>query len=216
GGAVPRMNAPDPWRPRRDRAAWGLVSSLSLLVALGISIRELPALAVPLDWSIRAVAAPSRLALAEAAGWVASVTNWPWPELCALLGAVWFGVFRQRWWSAALLAVSAVLVWNWTGVLKHTFARPRPNEPLNLSSYPSGHVLGVTVAAVAFMWVVAKLWVWVVGCAAIAITAADRIIIDAHWFSDVVGGAAAGVALVSAVALGISFCQRLSRRLALS
>ncbi len=89
------------------------------------------------------------------------------------------------------------------GLLKVAVARPRPpaleqiGTPETTFSYPSGHVTGTAVLIVALLVVVGVEpvrrfgWALLAGVV-IALCAWTRLYLGAHWFSDVVGGAALG------------------------
>lgn len=109
---------------------------------------------------------------------------------------------RRRWWIWTALMVAAPLV---EGALKTAVARPRP-EDLSFG-FPSGHA----TAAAAFFGA----WIYVAGglppaaCRAIralapmaiVLVGIARVMLRAHWPSDVLGGIALGLALASAAAL---------------
>jgi membrane-associated phospholipid phosphatase len=108
-------------------------------------------------------------------------------------------VFR----AAVLLAVS------WSTVLaRYHYQRVRPIE-YPLWSYPSGHVTAVT--AVAFTGVVlcghlARRYLRkavVLAVTAVVLTAASRVVLEMHWFTDTLGAALAttGVGLLAGVPL---------------
>jgi membrane-associated phospholipid phosphatase len=110
---------------------------------------------------------------------------------------------RARWWVWLALIVSVPLV---LGAVQYLVGRTRP-EDLSLG-FPSGHV----TAAAAFFGVVAYLaqrlpWrgarvtVQVAGAALVLLVALARVVLRAHWPSDVLGGVALGLALASAAVL---------------
>lgn len=80
----------------------------------------------------------------------------------------------------------------WTYALKTAVSRKRPGSSRNYQSWPSGHTSTISTSA-------ASLWYsygWKVGLPVTALavfTAASRIASDAHFLSDVVGGAAVGL-----------------------
>ena len=116
-----------------------------------------------------------------------------------------FAVFpraRERWWLWILLMLAAPLC-EWS--LKQLFMRPRPE---NLSfGFPSGH----STAAAAFFGAVIYLcgsypppWrraVRIFAATMIVLVGLARVILRAHWPSDVVGGFALGLALASVASL---------------
>ncbi|GGP41600.1 phosphatase PAP2 family protein [Saccharothrix coeruleofusca] len=119
-----------------------------------------------------------------------------------------------RAWLArdVLLVKGAVLLGLcWSTVLaRHGYQRVRPVD-FPKWSYPSGHVTAVT--AVAFTGVVLCGWLArrhlgravALAVAAVALTAASRVVLRMHWFTDTVGAvlAVTGVGLVVSLALGL-------------
>ncbi|GLZ36171.1 hypothetical protein Lesp02_83580 [Lentzea sp. NBRC 105346] len=91
----------------------------------------------------------------------------------------------------------------WATLLsRYLFRRVRPVEYPQWA-YPSGHT--VAVAAVAFTLVVlTNRWV-IPATIAVAVTAASRLVLERHWFTDVMGSVlgVAGVGLLAALALGL-------------
>jgi undecaprenyl-diphosphatase len=107
---------------------------------------------------------------------------------------------RRRRWGLALPVVMAG-----AGLLQHVAKwavdRPRPN--LDPWGFPSGHVLTVVVLCGFIAYAVAtsraRRSVRVGICAAIVGTVAfSRMYLDAHWFSDVLGGLSIGLAYLLA------------------
>jgi diacylglycerol kinase family enzyme/membrane-associated phospholipid phosphatase len=131
-----------------------------------------------------------------------------------VLGAWWCWRRRLRnlaW--AALLAGPAA--WALAGLLKRQFQRPRPVSPLADAltyagfSYPSSHVAVITAAAMVVVMGTTTThqsarvtWGWrVVSAAAIVAVALNRWFMNAHWVTDLVGGALTGGTAASLVAL---------------
>ena len=122
------------------------------------------------------------------------------PGLVVLLMV--FADARRQWWLWSALMVSAPIM-EWT--LKHVVARTRP-EDLSLG-FPSGH----STAAAAFYGAVIFLAdalpprvcraVRAFAVMMIALVGFARILLRAHWPSDVLGGIALGLALASIAGL---------------
>jgi len=119
-----------------------------------------------------------------------------------LLLFVVFPRARERWWLWVGLMLSAPLC-EWT--LKQVFMRPRPE---NLSfSFPSGH----STAAAAFFGAVIYLCgslpprrrdlVRALAALMIVLVGLARVILRAHWPSDVVAGFALGLGLATIASL---------------
>jgi membrane-associated phospholipid phosphatase len=109
---------------------------------------------------------------------------------------------RERWWLwSALMIVAPISEW----ALKQAVGRQRP-ENLSLS-FPSGH----STAAAAFFGAVIFLagalppracaWVRALAVVMIGLVGLARVILRAHWPSDVLAGIALGLALAAAAGL---------------
>jgi membrane-associated phospholipid phosphatase len=115
--------------------------------------------------------------------------------------------------ESTLLAAATALAYGSGAIAKYAEHRARPLSPVNLApesepSFPSGHVL--VIATVAFV-VLGLAWRHLERTprilaltAAVGVTllvAADRLVVGAHWLTDVVG-ARSRAAVVVAVVLG--------------
>lgn len=131
------------------------------------------------------------------------------------LGAGWFGIFvvplggtlllilMKRPWSAAYFLVAQAVSAGLVQILKRSFGRARPEEILVISDYgsfPSGHVAGAATLATAVIVLFPKLWVIIAGVVWVLAMAFSRTYVHAHWLSDTVGGALAGVGVALVVA----------------
>jgi len=135
----------------------------------------------------------------------------------AVLGIVFFAVIAyllmtQRRMAALWVTASVgggVLLSN---VLKYSFDRPRPELVAHAarvftSSFPSGHATAAAAYFGALIYVAgalrpsARALVRTLAGLAIVLVALSRVMLRAHWPSDVLGGIALGLALASAAAL---------------
>jgi membrane-associated phospholipid phosphatase len=105
---------------------------------------------------------------------------------------------------AALLVATAAGAQLTTALAKWVIGRPRPN--LRMYGYPSGHVLGTVVFFGLLLYLLWGLgaprgWRWAVTALGGLVTAGvaySRLYVNAHWTTDVLGGLAAGTALLCA------------------
>lgn len=109
---------------------------------------------------------------------------------------------RARWWAWVGLMVAAPLI---EGALKGLVGRVRP-EGLAYG-FPSGHATAAAAFFGAVIYLAGALpatacrTVRVFAIVTIVLVATARVMLRAHWPSDVVGGVALGLALASAAAL---------------
>lgn len=115
--------------------------------------------------------------------------------------------------ESTLFAGAAVLAYGAGAIAKYAEHRARPVSPVNLApegepSFPSGHVLviaTVAVVAVGLAWRhlgrAARVAAVTVATTAIGLVALDRLVVGAHWLTDVVGSIALA-AVIAALVLG--------------
>ena len=113
--------------------------------------------------------------------------------------------------------------------LKHIFCRVRPSEVHSSYAFPSGHTTAATFVLGALLFVLlpaleradtwthskrasagaelggSRPWLWASGA---GLTAAGRVLADAHWLTDVLAGGCLGVCLVAATALACKASDR--------
>ncbi len=177
---------------------------------LGLSLACFAALAaavvlagdLPFDRAVR----DALLEAGPAATAVMRVANWGGEARllvpATLLLAIVVPRARQRWWLWLGLMVTAPLA---EGALKLLVLRPRP-EGSGLA-FPSGHATAAAAFFGAVFYLAGALSpgprraLRALALAAIALVAAARVVLRAHWPSDVLAGVALGLALAAAAAL---------------
>jgi len=136
------------------------------------------------------------------------------PDWLILLmqGISWIGGGLQRY---IIVAILTVVLWRWWGwgaalamglttliaaftsdVMKHFFARIRPDlvaqlDPITSPAFPSGHANNAAVVYILFIMLVpqARHPLWQAAAAAmILLTGLSRIMLGVHWPTDVIGG----------------------------
>jgi membrane-associated phospholipid phosphatase len=119
-------------------------------------------------------------------------------------------------WRRALVPLVAVLGTDtMVAFLKHAVGRPGTSGRIYAdTAFPSGHMSGITTLLVplaVLAWTTRRWW-WpaVVAVLAMATMAATLLVLDVHWFTDVVAGAALTGTWATAVALWVP--RRSTRR----
>jgi membrane-associated phospholipid phosphatase len=128
----------------------------------------------------------------------------------ALLLLLLFPRARRCWWAWLALMILAPIL---EGLLKEVVSRPRPHG--TAFGFPSGHAtaaaayFGALIYAAGDLPATARRLVRAGAVVMILLVALARIILRAHWPSDVVGGIALGLTCVTAAALISSSTARL-------
>ena len=146
--------------------------------------------------------------LVDLAKVVTTLGSFPVTAGAALIVAVWAIMHRHPIDTASLIA-GVLLTWLAVHVAKDAYDRPRPPGSLvdtDLSAYPSGHALqSVTLVACAIVLVRGGVgWASRIAAVTVAIglvvaVSVSRVFLRAHYLTDVLGGAALGVAVWAAI-----------------
>jgi undecaprenyl-diphosphatase len=131
--------------------------------------------------------------------------------MAATAAAVLWLLIRRRWHLAAGVAVAMGLSTAFATAMKLAFAIPRPSalyEGAQVFGFPSGHATGAAALFGLLIWFswrgLAQPWgLRLAGllAAVVALIAASRIYLAAHWPSDVAGGLLLGAGLTLIFAL---------------
>jgi protein-S-isoprenylcysteine O-methyltransferase Ste14/membrane-associated phospholipid phosphatase len=186
-------------------ARWRLVFLLTSALFLGLALTVLVVGVFPFErmlheWVLRVVpaaAVPPSFALTKLGS-----ERFIFLAGLIILAALPLGLLG-RWW----LWIAVVIAATWLeGVAKDLVGRPRPMS--FRPGFPSGHA----TQAAAFYFLLAYLaggifpsrrWrvvAWALAGSTVAVVAATRIVLQAHWPLDTVGGALLGLALVAGAA----------------
>ena len=202
------MGRPIVDEPPRARAAW---------VALGLAVAVLVVLTV-IAGTADGPTAPDR----SVTTWIAEhrpdalVSAM---EVLTFAGsgvAIWsvagvgiaIGLVRRDWGPLLIILPTALIASFATNVLKAGLDRPRPPAGIALhdffaSSFPSGHATTAAAlwGAIAFVLVrsgrCSVRWGLVLWGSFVLVVSASRLVLGAHWLTDVIAGTAVGVACVA-------------------
>ena len=164
-------------------------------LALAAILNEKLAADVAVFEAARALANPPLVAVMRV---VNVAGNWKVLLPATLLLLVAFDRARRTWWVWLALMVAAPLM---EGALKLVVARPRPEGPA--FGFPSGHATAVAAYAGALLYLATELpprartAVRALAVVLMLAVGIARIVLRAHWPSDVLGGLALGLALAS-------------------
>ncbi|ADB29329.1 diacylglycerol kinase catalytic region [Kribbella flavida DSM 17836] len=148
----------------------------------------------------------------------------PWTSRVLILGVAIYLWHRRARLLTVWLVVSAGAELGLVQAVKHTFDRPRPDSMLvqiETFSYVSGHAAAAFVMAGALGVVLPSVRGWrrryrvlvmLPAIAAVLLASADRIFLNVHYVSDVVGGWALGLAILTATSIGFGLRPGLRRR----
>ncbi|WP_430591782.1 phosphatase PAP2 family protein [Humidisolicoccus flavus] len=122
----------------------------------------------------------------------------------------------RRWQAAVFVATAVAVSYLIVSFLKPLFDRARPEDVLVAThdeSFPSGHTSNIAVLTIAVAIVFGRWWLWILAALATLAMAFSRTLLSAHWFSDVVSGAAIGAgAAVLCWVIVLWFRQRREQR----
>jgi membrane-associated phospholipid phosphatase len=186
-----------------EAARWSVVclSSLAAFCVLSVAAAVGP---LPGDVALRE--AILSLVSSDATwvfGWINHGGTWRVLLPATLVLLALSGEARRRWWLwCAVLIVTPVVEDGW----KHVVARSRPGEAA--FGFPSGHTAAVSAFTVAIIYLMGRERLVPAGRSTIEgavlagafLVGLSRVVLRAHWPSDVLGGAALGATCVAAAA----------------
>jgi len=117
------------------------------------------------------------------------------------IAAVALLVTRGVWAALVVLPLRPVTQWA-VESLKAVFERPRPPHreiAVTLSAYPSGHSAVAASLVVVLALLVRHRWFTLIGVIYVVAMGYSRLYLNVHWFTDILGGTALGIAAGLAV-----------------
>jgi undecaprenyl-diphosphatase len=185
-------------RPSRSAVVVTAGVGVLAVVVLGATIYALGngPLAIDSWWHDLMLAwrTPAGLFFAQAFQFVGGALSMTVLTIAVVVG---FAIARRPW-DALAVVVAMVVAEVATSALKLTFARPRPVDSLSthaMTSFPSGHTsLAATLVVVLALLIRSRL-VWILAVAWIIGMAWSRTYLEAHWLTDVIGGAVLGASV---------------------
>lgn len=187
-----------------DTARWRAICLVTLVLFLALSAVVATVGILPGDVAIRRAVLDT---VGDSLHGVALVVNpggkW-WVLGPALLLLLWHSpVARRHWWLWwVMLAVAGGM----EQIFKYVVGRPRPSG--NSTGFPSGHTTAATAFAVLLIYIVTRerwprsaRWTLTVAAVLLAVLVGwARVMLHAHWPSDVLGGFLVGTACAAAAA----------------
>jgi undecaprenyl-diphosphatase len=189
---------PEPSTPslRLPHGVFVVASSAFVVVALAVLLVGTGAIDTLIRDHLLVAASPGVIAVMRV---VNVAGDWRFLLPATLLLFVVFDRARRAWWVWIALMVVAPLA---ESVLKIAVGRPRPAGPAY--GFPSGHATAAAAYFGALLYLSEALRpdtrtvVRVVAVVMIVLVGIARVMLRAHWPSDVLGGLALGLALASA------------------
>jgi membrane-associated phospholipid phosphatase len=185
-------------------ANWRIVCLLTLGAFLGLSVAAFATGLLPGDLAIRQeLLEPDSSLLHEIARVVNQGGTWHVLLPASLLLYLFSRAARRHWWLWAAIMVGSSLIEHG---FKFLVGRPRPSG-FSLG-FPSGHSTAAAAFAVLLVYIVSReplprarrLAIQALAIAAMALVGWARIVLHAHWPTDVLGGFLLGAGCAAAAA----------------
>lgn len=190
----------------RERETWAATAALLgfALVAAAVTARSTGGFDAWAADAVRGLASPAADALARAATALGSGAA----TLAAALAAAAIALAARARRTAVVVASAWLASVAGAQALKALFGRARPSFPYTLAAlsspaFPSGHAMnavivwGLLAVVAARRFPAARLPVLVAGGALAVAIGLSRVYLGVHWPSDVLGGWAAGAAILA-------------------
>lgn len=135
------------------------------------------------------------LVLNQAGGGIIALVIMP------LIAAAVLFLTRGVWAAVAVLPLRPLTQWA-VESLKDIFERPRPPHreiSVALSAYPSGHSAVAASLIVVLALLIRRRWFTLIGLLYVIAMGWSRLYLNVHWFTDILGGTALGIAVGIAV-----------------
>jgi undecaprenyl-diphosphatase len=185
-------------------ARWRMVCLVTLGAFLGLSVAVYATGLLPGDQFLREEIIHGRGTMAHAVGrWANLGGKWVVLAPAMLLLFAVSPATRRRWWLWCTVFIAAGSL---EQLFKFLVARPRPLD--YHSGFPSGHVTAAATFAVILIYALsrermspaARAGLLVLAVALVGAVGFARVILNAHWPSDVLGGVLLGTGCAAAAA----------------
>lgn len=195
------MSAPAPWLSRRSakRTAAAGAGALAACWLAGAAVSRLPASpGIALDAAARSVLEPlSAVGPIDAVAQLLAVVGEQPVSIVVGVGVAVLALLRWGPQPGLAVGLASALSAGHVILMKSVVQRPGPVTAFfeGLGSFPSGHAANAAVLATMGGLLLRRRWAWIAGGVYVALVAASRVIVGAHWFSDTVVGGVEGAAV---------------------
>jgi membrane-associated phospholipid phosphatase len=199
--AAAMTSAPAPWLSRRTakRTAVAAAGALAVCWLAGGAVSRLPASpALPLDAAARSMLVPlSTVGPLDALAQLLAVVGEQPVSIVVGVGVAVAVLIRWGLQAGLAVGLASALSAGQVILMKSVVQRPGPVTAFfeGLGSFPSGHAANAAVLATMGGLLIRRRWAWIAGAVYVALVAASRVVVGAHWFTDTVAGAVEGGAV---------------------
>ncbi|MEX0989510.1 MAG: phosphatase PAP2 family protein [Actinomycetota bacterium] len=197
----------------RRALAWAVVLGITLVALFVLMGNAVTRASIDrFDLDLYEVVNRIRVGLVDEFAKVLDVLGSVWVTTPIRIGVAAWLIYRRRWAALSAWLLTWVFVEASTSIAKVVYDRPRPPAPLvatSGASFPSGHASATAATAVCLVIVLLKpgrrRLRWELTAVGITLLmASSRVFLNAHWFTDTVGGVLLGAAIAVGTAAMVS------------